>query len=253
VTETELRAAIAAAPDDDAPRRVYADWLVERGDPRGEFIQLGLEVRGLADGERAAAVRRRAELAVAHRREWAPVECARFARGFAEELWVTLGGQPMTGEGPLLLPRIVHTSGPSSGTLEGLLTSPAAATIEELHLTIYASPDTMIAVLLEYPPPRLRGLSLRGRLDGYLLEHVARARFAGFLKWIVVEVGASVPPALAAIRSGPAIERGSSIHGVSFEGDRPEDDEILTSLLPRPVDGPGNPMPPFRLPRRPPP
>jgi uncharacterized protein (TIGR02996 family) len=31
---------IHATPDDDAPRLVYADWLSERGDPRGEFIQL---------------------------------------------------------------------------------------------------------------------------------------------------------------------------------------------------------------------
>jgi len=38
VEENDLRAAIFANPDDDAPRRVYADWLLERGDPRGEFI-----------------------------------------------------------------------------------------------------------------------------------------------------------------------------------------------------------------------
>ena len=35
-----LIAAILAAPDDDAPRLVYADWLMERGDPRGELIAL---------------------------------------------------------------------------------------------------------------------------------------------------------------------------------------------------------------------
>jgi uncharacterized protein (TIGR02996 family) len=32
--------AILAAPHDDAPRLVYADWLSEHGDPRGEFIQI---------------------------------------------------------------------------------------------------------------------------------------------------------------------------------------------------------------------
>lgn len=36
----ELLAAIFAAPDDDAVRLVYADALLERGDPRGELIQL---------------------------------------------------------------------------------------------------------------------------------------------------------------------------------------------------------------------
>jgi uncharacterized protein (TIGR02996 family) len=35
-----LLAAIRAAPDDDAPRLVYADRLMERGDPRGEMIVL---------------------------------------------------------------------------------------------------------------------------------------------------------------------------------------------------------------------
>jgi uncharacterized protein (TIGR02996 family) len=38
VTEAELLAAVLAAPDQDAPRLVYADWLIERGDPRGAFI-----------------------------------------------------------------------------------------------------------------------------------------------------------------------------------------------------------------------
>jgi uncharacterized protein (TIGR02996 family) len=38
-----LLAAVAASPNDDAPRLVYADWLDERGDQRGEFLRL--EVR----------------------------------------------------------------------------------------------------------------------------------------------------------------------------------------------------------------
>jgi len=38
--ESALLAAIYAAPDDDRPRLVYADWLQERGDRRGELIAL---------------------------------------------------------------------------------------------------------------------------------------------------------------------------------------------------------------------
>jgi uncharacterized protein (TIGR02996 family) len=38
----DLLAAIRAAPDDDAPRAVYADWLLERGDPLGELIAIQL-------------------------------------------------------------------------------------------------------------------------------------------------------------------------------------------------------------------
>lgn len=35
-----LLAAVYAAPEADGPRQVYADWLLERGDVRGEFISL---------------------------------------------------------------------------------------------------------------------------------------------------------------------------------------------------------------------
>lgn len=42
VTEEELVARILEAPDNDAPRHVYADWLSEREDPRGAFLRLQL-------------------------------------------------------------------------------------------------------------------------------------------------------------------------------------------------------------------
>src|SRR5262249_37183185 len=66
--ESELLAAVYASPSDDGPRSVYADWLLERNDPRGEFIalQLASESRQLTKKERA----RQQELLVAHRREW---------------------------------------------------------------------------------------------------------------------------------------------------------------------------------------
>lgn len=38
--DTQLRAALMADPDDVATRSVYADWLIERGDVRGEIMQL---------------------------------------------------------------------------------------------------------------------------------------------------------------------------------------------------------------------
>jgi uncharacterized protein (TIGR02996 family) len=36
--------AILAAPEDDVPRLIYADWLDERDDPRGEFIRVQVEL-----------------------------------------------------------------------------------------------------------------------------------------------------------------------------------------------------------------
>lgn len=38
---------ILTNPQDDAPRLVYADWLEERGDPRGQFIRLQCEAERL--------------------------------------------------------------------------------------------------------------------------------------------------------------------------------------------------------------
>jgi uncharacterized protein (TIGR02996 family) len=37
--------AILERPDDDARKLVYADWLEERGDPRGEYLRLMMKVR----------------------------------------------------------------------------------------------------------------------------------------------------------------------------------------------------------------
>jgi uncharacterized protein (TIGR02996 family) len=41
-------AAVLEAPEDEAPRLVYADWLQQRNDPRGEFIAVQCEIARLA-------------------------------------------------------------------------------------------------------------------------------------------------------------------------------------------------------------
>lgn len=66
--EEALRRVVWEHPDDDAARLVYADYLAERGDPRGEFI--GLQVR-LSHHEGAEKDRRRAEsLLRSHQDAW---------------------------------------------------------------------------------------------------------------------------------------------------------------------------------------
>jgi uncharacterized protein (TIGR02996 family) len=42
--EARFLAAIAADPSDDEARLVYADWLIERGDPRGEYLRVEIAV-----------------------------------------------------------------------------------------------------------------------------------------------------------------------------------------------------------------
>ncbi len=81
-----LLQAIYDTPDDDAPRLVYADALLERGDPRGELINL--QIAGSHDRD---ARRREAELLQTHGKHWlgelAPVVMSGyvFARGFLSE------------------------------------------------------------------------------------------------------------------------------------------------------------------------
>jgi uncharacterized protein (TIGR02996 family) len=71
LTEQELLAAVLAAPDELAPRLVYADWLQERGDPRGEFIAAQCRLRDMGPSlERDALREREQELLAAHEEEW---------------------------------------------------------------------------------------------------------------------------------------------------------------------------------------
>jgi uncharacterized protein (TIGR02996 family) len=43
--ERAFLTAILERPEDDARKLVYADWLEERGDPRGEYLRLMMKVR----------------------------------------------------------------------------------------------------------------------------------------------------------------------------------------------------------------
>jgi len=66
--EMGFLSAVADAYDDDAPRLLYADWLDERGDPRGEFIRIQCL---LASGkDEAELLRRQSKLLEAHRNKW---------------------------------------------------------------------------------------------------------------------------------------------------------------------------------------
>jgi uncharacterized protein (TIGR02996 family) len=90
-----LLAAIRAAPEDDAPRLVYADWLEEHGDPaRAEFIRIQCMLERLPyGGARSRRLREReAALRTAHEQAWLQElpawarHHAEFRRGFVEAL-----------------------------------------------------------------------------------------------------------------------------------------------------------------------
>jgi uncharacterized protein (TIGR02996 family) len=67
-----FEAALRDNPDDLAGWCAYADYLVEQGDPRGEFmqVQIALEDEARPKKDRAALKKREAELLATHEREW---------------------------------------------------------------------------------------------------------------------------------------------------------------------------------------
>lgn len=82
--QRDMLRAIHDDPADDAPRRVYADWLLERGDPRGELIHLQCELAtfGTRDPRRKKVLAREQALLRTHNATWGPFHDPRFAWAF---------------------------------------------------------------------------------------------------------------------------------------------------------------------------
>jgi uncharacterized protein (TIGR02996 family) len=95
-------------PEDDSLRLVYADWLEERGDPRGEFIRVQCCLAGMApdDPRHAGLESREWELLTEHGGRW--VDCPGVktlpalaeARGEQALLVTFRGGFPYSLTGP---------------------------------------------------------------------------------------------------------------------------------------------------------
>jgi uncharacterized protein (TIGR02996 family) len=87
--------AIVAEPDDDGLRLMYADWLEENGDPRGEFIRLQCALAGMRYGDprRHGMDSRARELLARYGNGWLRplsrwVRRGAFRRGFVERITV---------------------------------------------------------------------------------------------------------------------------------------------------------------------
>ena len=65
-TRATLLADILANPDDDGPRLVLADWLSQRGDPRGELISVQCLLESTSGGARAKLVNRSSDILYRH-------------------------------------------------------------------------------------------------------------------------------------------------------------------------------------------
>jgi uncharacterized protein (TIGR02996 family) len=92
-SDTDFLQSIISNAEDDTPRLAYADWLDERGDPRGEFIRVQIELSRMSreDARASPLYTRENSLLVKHEKEWISdvrrlIRGWRFHRGFIEEV-----------------------------------------------------------------------------------------------------------------------------------------------------------------------
>lgn len=140
--EADFLQQLVERPFDRELRLVYADWLQEQGDPRGEVIAL-FERGSLSLSER----RRVARITAMHGRGWlgplhelADPHRTRFIGGFIEELacrtsrpataWASLIGEPRLAT----VRSLVLPPGPQALPLAAFLSSPVMRSISRLEL-----------------------------------------------------------------------------------------------------------------------
>ncbi len=176
--DTALLEAIYQDPESDAPRLVYADVLLERGDPRGELIQLQCALaRGETNDHHTGELRKReGELLEAHGSKWLPRSRpgARFffVRGFvggvqASAPAIAKHHEKWRHEAPLLSSFDVDLSSYGEDPAEALeifARSNVLATARALTLSSgYAKRRARLEPFRRTPPcPNLRSLTLDG-------------------------------------------------------------------------------------------
>lgn len=174
---------ILAHRDDDAPRLIYADWLDEHNDPRGEFIrvQCALAALGEEDPRRWPLEKREQELLGEHRAKWLPQgsdsAACEFRRGFVECIELTPeefleSGDRLFAQSPirhLRLRRRAQFASDAAGAKSSaarVAESPLLCSVRELSLTLPLSRLDMQALA---ESPYLRQLTAL-RLPGASLE-----------------------------------------------------------------------------------
>jgi uncharacterized protein (TIGR02996 family) len=165
-------AAIAARPDDDLPRLVYADWLDENGQPdRAEFIRTQVELATLPapHPRRPALKAREDELLTPNKGAWSLPEFRGqsqvFRRGFVERVnvsaeWLVAHPDALeTAVGPLRAIRIYN----ASHFVGQLAQVHGLARLEALDLTgtLFAGAADVRTFFSTTRLDRLRGLVVR--------------------------------------------------------------------------------------------
>jgi uncharacterized protein (TIGR02996 family) len=152
---------IAENPDDDAPRLVFADWLEEQGDLRGEFIriQCALAQMQIDDSRRPQLAAREQALLMEHGDAWlgklkTSVKSYCFRRGFVD--WVSLPGRKfleiadeLFESAPIRELRLTHL-GMGNFPATKLAMMPQFARLDALELAGVAG-DERVATILKSP------------------------------------------------------------------------------------------------------
>ncbi len=169
-TERELRAAILESPDDHVTRMVYADWLLEQGNLRGELIALqcaqptedeGGELRRRALWQHCGA-RWLAEDLGSSGIDPRRVE---YRAGFIYSVQVP-AAELVGAVGPVLAQHPIHTLrlGARAHELAAVADSPVLRTVRRLELVTTFDDEEALARLFAAPAlSRLEGLSLNLR------------------------------------------------------------------------------------------
>ena len=215
-----LRQAVLDAPADDQRRAVYADWLVEQGDARGEFMSNQLAGHALEPDSKLA-------LAwagdVGTELRWRPrfkadaaFHIPRYRRGFlagalisgfqggaaASRDWATLEVIDLESSSVAAMARIADYDLRSLLVLGGLhdrqLTAlaahrPLAEQLEGLGVGASRPGPEVWDQLLAFPRLRVLAVSARGSLTSFYEHPIARQ-----LEFLVVPRGSKVPASLKA-------------------------------------------------------
>jgi uncharacterized protein (TIGR02996 family) len=182
-----LHDAVLASPDDDAPRLVYADWLMQQGDPRGEFIAVQIEQARLeSEDPRQAELRAReldllAVLGKDWRARYGPLDWST-ERGFVSSL---RGRQ--TDFDAYLDPALVDSC--------------------VRHLSLWFETDALAYVSRALSRIALRSLALSGLIDVSALELLCRVPAFQRLEWLHVPISQITARHLAALKNLPRLDR----------------------------------------------
>jgi uncharacterized protein (TIGR02996 family) len=216
--ERGLLDAIAANPDDDHDRRVYADWLEDHGEAaRAEFVRIQLALARLPEDhpQRTALLTRERGLLFDHELDWTVglrhlVDRWEFRRGFVDEVIIHNPPGPLPArrfDTLFALPFVRRITAQRQGwrLFPGLVESEGAARLVELSVEDSHLDAASVRALIECP--RLQSLErLRLRGCGLLaaeMRRLAASDLLGRLRVLDLSSNALEDNGIAAlIRSG---------------------------------------------------